>query len=270
MTTNTTNAINATDTAIQLAAAQNVDLSTVKGSGKDGRITVNDVSSLIARNKAETPNAVDGVPSQAEGIQQDDDSFVEVLADAFVSQAKIADFKAAMTDEKETISGRLHNLAKYCDNVDDFLAYAKRAEDSIKATRKASNLSTKLPACWTQAKSNLKQGWIKGIQPKEFDTESAFRAHLNKVRKDEGNSQGGGAATSETAEAYDVDAGVRDRLSVFLAELAKANTDVANDVLAHGIEQLKQAAKLADVIPESITPNAEAVTSTTESVAVNQ
>jgi hypothetical protein len=40
--------IEATDTAVELAAANGVNLSTVTGTGKDGRVTVGDVRNAIA------------------------------------------------------------------------------------------------------------------------------------------------------------------------------------------------------------------------------
>ena len=44
-------AVNATDAAVELAEAENVDLSSVEGSGEDGRILVGDVEDAIAERE---------------------------------------------------------------------------------------------------------------------------------------------------------------------------------------------------------------------------
>lgn len=48
--------VDATDGAVKLAAEHGIDLSTIKGSGKDGRITQPDVEAEIARLEDEKKN----------------------------------------------------------------------------------------------------------------------------------------------------------------------------------------------------------------------
>jgi len=185
------------------------------------------------------------------GLVADDDCFSTLLAESYVADAVVAAHKEAIDNAKLTVSGRLLELAKACGDLETFLAFAKRAEKHIKAEREAASLPTKIPACWSQAKSNIKQGWSGGLDPRQFESESKFRQELNAKRK--------AARTSDSPQhVVEVDPGtvpaeLRDMLNIFLSELGNADYDAARSALVEGILLLKAAkaqGKLAS-LPES-------------------
>ena len=81
-------------------------------------------------------------------------------------------FRSCMTQavKAQRASGavgtQLFKLARKCENVDDFLFQCKEQEEWVVSPEAGQMREESVPACWTQAKSDIKQAWSRGITPK--------------------------------------------------------------------------------------------------------
>jgi len=66
-----------------------------------------------------------------------------------------------------------------------FLNACSVQEKWLKSEEAGKDKVDAIPRCFTQAKSNLKQAMMRGIDPNGYETESELRAELNKARKAE-------------------------------------------------------------------------------------
>jgi hypothetical protein len=94
-------------------------------------------------------------------------------------------------------SEHLLKLAQTFEHADTFLAACEVEEnfltsdagkEMVQAAFKREHLigaefKGTVPKTWSQAKSNIKQAWKAGIDPKSHETESALRKELNEKRK---------------------------------------------------------------------------------------
>lgn len=81
------------------------------------------------------------------------------------------------------VAGHLFDFAKKADNKDKFLDACALEETWVKSSDAGDARVTKLPKCWTQAKSDIKQAWERGCEPKSYPTYSKLKAAKVEVGK---------------------------------------------------------------------------------------
>lgn len=114
-------------------------------------------------------------------------SMRDVMLEAVEAQSTSDDAKEAkgavsqhlMINAKRFVDGKTRKL-----DVELFLTACKQEEIYIKSDSAGSNKVDRIPACWQQAKSNIKQAAEFGLSPGDYKTESAMRKDLNQCRKD--------------------------------------------------------------------------------------
>lgn len=92
------------------------------------------------------------------------------IADCFMDAAKIY-----ITDKPK---GKM-------ENDHPFLLACKSQEEFSKSGEAKANQWDKIPANWSQMKSNIKAAYNKGIDVNDYKTEASLREDLNKIRKAE-------------------------------------------------------------------------------------
>jgi len=96
----------------------------------------------------------------------------------------------------QSVASHLYNIAKNHKKVQSFLDACKSEERTIKSDAMADdvakfleangcgvNQKAVIPRCYTQAKSNIKAAWLKGITPQSVKGLTEMREQLNATRK---------------------------------------------------------------------------------------
>lgn len=182
-------------------------------------------------------------------------------AEATIKQTREATGVNAM---RENISTRMFAVAKQFTRNGSFdliawLHWCELEEEYIKSDSAGDNKVDKLPRCWVQAKSNIKQGAEKfGLSPLDYESESAYRTAKNEA----GKAARKGQITDEhdAPEGMAVDARLAQRF-VAIANICESRGDIsydsAVDMLDDLIIQLKEELVGSDVVaPEEVSAQA--------------
>lgn len=76
---------------------------------------------------------------------------------------------------KGGVADQLLRFAKDSDTVEAFIGACAVEEEWIKSSDAGDLRTDKLPDCWTQAKSDIKSAWSKGLDPKKYPTYSKLK-----------------------------------------------------------------------------------------------
>lgn len=76
---------------------------------------------------------------------------------------------------KGGVADQLLRFAKDSDTVEAFVGACAVEEEWIKSSDAGDLRTDKLPDCWTQAKSDIKSAWSKGLDPKKYPTYSKLK-----------------------------------------------------------------------------------------------
>jgi len=143
---------------------------------------VKKTSETIAVSKVDTSkksitgdhNTLAQVADMCAGFQTESEMFAvkkASIADCFMSAAQIY-----ITDKPD---------GEPMPKDHAFLMACKAQEDFSKSTEAGLNQWDKIPANWSQMKSNIKAAYNKGIDINDFEYESKMREELNNIRKEE-------------------------------------------------------------------------------------
>jgi hypothetical protein len=113
--------------------------------------------------------------------------------------------------DKGRLAGEMLRLAAACANVEAFLKECNNTEAYWKSPeRKEDQITGSLPSAWTQAKSDIKSGWLMKLEPKEFETMSLFRQAKTAANAGRPTTffrkGGGGKAAADAAERAEAEA----------------------------------------------------------------
>lgn len=109
-------------------------------------------------------------------------------------------FRSCMTDavhaarKAGSVGTKLLKLARSCTDTEQFLARCQAEEDWILSDEAGQMKEVELPKCWTQAKSDIKQGWNAGVDPKDVTSYHKLRekkGQINKANREKKNGTNG-------------------------------------------------------------------------------
>lgn len=164
----------------------------------------------------------------------------DLLVAAFKIDANITETKS----QSGGLSGYVFELAQKYQDADSFLSAIEREEDFFKSDHGRSFLKQrkvpfevsdktglpKLPRCWSQYKSNIKQGWSKfDLDPSNYDSESEYRAALNEARK--------AAKAEDNTEVKQIDQDIAGLL-VQVADVYEGASDDAKGEIFTGLQYM--------------------------------
>lgn len=76
---------------------------------------------------------------------------------------------------KGGVADQLLRFAKESNTVEEFIGACTTEEEWIKSSDAGDLQTERLPDCWTQAKSDIKGAWSKGLDPKKYTTYSKLK-----------------------------------------------------------------------------------------------
>ena len=114
-------------------------------------------------------------------------------------------FRRVMTDAVKAhravggVSSKLFVLARKCQDADHFLAMCQVEEDWVLSDRAGQMQVTELPACWTQAKSDVKTSLKAGVDLNKVTSYHKMKEAKTEINKGK-RGKGGGAPVQREAE----------------------------------------------------------------------
>lgn len=102
------------------------------------------------------------------GLFETPENLRDLMGVAVTAERTIALMRGGIADQ-------LLRFAKEADNKDKFLDACKREEVWVKSSDAGDLQVQNLPKCWSQAKSDIKGAWDRGLNPKDFPTYSKLK-----------------------------------------------------------------------------------------------
>lgn len=177
----------------------------------------------------------------------------DVLIEAVQVETSIEDLRAEVKNLAGGVSEHLLTVAKGFRNVTAFLSACEIDERWIKSDEAGTNKVDKLPRCWTQAKSNIKQAFKFNMDLSSYKNEFNMRTDLNKKREEAKGTTGGEKAQAALKDVIDTskDPRISQSLEALIATLMTLEGDEALDRAVEGMNKLTTDLKVfAALVPE--------------------